>query len=154
LRLNHEPTDIPLTGTTRASLVTLGVLVVVGVLMYVASGYFASKVRERDAGLPPLAEAGYGQRQPAGPRLQAVPGDDLSRHMAAQHAKLDSYAWVDRNAGVVRIPIERAIELMASRASTIADPSAAGTAAAPAPPPAAAPTPAPAAPTAPAAPGH
>ena len=29
---------------------------------------------------------------------------------------LDTYAWVDREGGVVRIPIERAMELTVSRA--------------------------------------
>jgi hypothetical protein len=70
------------------------------------------------------------------PRLQTMPGDDLTRYRAAQDGKLTSYGWVDRNAGVVHIPIDRAIELMAERAATIADPNATAAApvAAPAPP--------------------
>lgn len=34
----------------------------------------------------------------------------------AQQRKLDRYEWVDRDAGVVSIPIERAIDLAAERA--------------------------------------
>ncbi len=33
----------------------------------------------------------------------------------AQREKLESFGWVDRDAGVVRVPIERAIELQAER---------------------------------------
>jgi hypothetical protein len=36
-------------------------------------------------------------------------------YRAAQQQKLNSYGWVDRSAGTIRIPIERAIELTAQR---------------------------------------
>ena len=35
---------------------------------------------------------------------------------AEQRARLDGYRWVDRNAGVVAIPIDRAIELIVDEA--------------------------------------
>jgi hypothetical protein len=34
----------------------------------------------------------------------------------AQRAELDKYEWLDRDAGIVRIPVERAIDLVAERA--------------------------------------
>ena len=34
---------------------------------------------------------------------------------AAQNAKLNSYGWVDRSNGIVRIPIDRAMDLIAQR---------------------------------------
>ena len=34
---------------------------------------------------------------------------------AAQNEKLNSYAWIDRSNGIVQIPIERAMELLAQR---------------------------------------
>ena len=34
---------------------------------------------------------------------------------AAEQEVLESYDWIDRDAGLVRIPIERAIELLAER---------------------------------------
>ena len=36
---------------------------------------------------------------------------------AAESAVLESYGWVDREAGVARIPIERAMLLLAERAA-------------------------------------
>lgn len=44
------------------------------------------------------------------PRLQGNPEDELRRYRAEQARILDSYGWVDREAGVVRIPVRRAME--------------------------------------------
>lgn len=50
------------------------------------------------------------------PNLQI--DDDHAERLALysqQDAKLNSYGWVDRNNGIVRIPIDRAMELIAQR---------------------------------------
>jgi hypothetical protein len=52
---------------------------------------------------------------PPEPRLQISPQQDMRQMRAAEMAALHSYGWVDRQAGIVRIPIERAIELLAER---------------------------------------
>ena len=49
------------------------------------------------------------------PQLQTNPAADLATLRAQEDGKLHSYGWVDRNAGIIRIPIERAIELTADR---------------------------------------
>jgi len=49
------------------------------------------------------------------PHLQVTPAVDLAEVRAAEQRILSSYEWVDRPNGVVRIPIERAIELTAAR---------------------------------------
>jgi len=49
------------------------------------------------------------------PRLQNNPRGDLDQFRMTEDAKLNTYSWVDRNAGVIRIPIERAIDLIAER---------------------------------------
>jgi hypothetical protein len=49
------------------------------------------------------------------PRLQGDPVAEYNRLRAQQLAKLGSYAWVDRDAGIVQVPIERAIRLLAAR---------------------------------------
>jgi hypothetical protein len=51
----------------------------------------------------------------APPRLQADPVDDLRRFETEQHGQLRGYAWVDRDRGLIRIPIERAMDLIAAR---------------------------------------
>lgn len=47
------------------------------------------------------------------PTLQPSPLAQLHALRAHEAELLDSYGWVDKSAGVVRIPIERAIELVA-----------------------------------------
>jgi len=60
----------------------------------------------------PMLEA---QPLPPEPRLQANPMLDLKKYRAAEEAELKSYGWVDRPNGVVRIPVERAMELVLER---------------------------------------
>lgn len=46
----------------------------------------------------------------AEPRLQIDPAADLAAHRAAAAKRLNSYGWIDRQRGIVRIPIERAMQ--------------------------------------------
>ncbi len=52
---------------------------------------------------------------PPEPRLQVTPLQDLASYRAQQEQTLHSYGWVDRKNGVVRIPIERAMDLLIQR---------------------------------------
>jgi len=69
---------------------------------------------ERTGEAPPPMMA-TGLQVPAEPRLQVLPSVDLEKFHAGETASLETYSWVDRQAGVVRIPIERAIEVLAER---------------------------------------
>jgi hypothetical protein len=73
----------------------------------------ARESRESPLGSP-LAGS-YGRSEPPAPRLQARPILDLQALRAEEAGALQSYAWVDRDGGVVRIPIERAMALLAER---------------------------------------
>ena len=50
-----------------------------------------------------------------GPELQVAPEVDLATFRAREEAELNNYGWIDKKAGVVRLPIERAMELIAQR---------------------------------------
>ena len=50
--------------------------------------------------------------QPPGPRLQAAPTQDLQELLRADRARLQSYGRVDRSSGMVRMPIDRALQLV------------------------------------------
>jgi hypothetical protein len=52
---------------------------------------------------------------PPAPSLEAKSGQTFDPYRAAEERKLNSYAWVDRSNGVVRIPIDRAMDLTAQR---------------------------------------
>jgi hypothetical protein len=52
---------------------------------------------------------------PGIPQLQAHPDTDLQGYLKEQRQMLDSYGWVDRKNGVVRIPIQRAMTILLQR---------------------------------------
>jgi hypothetical protein len=49
------------------------------------------------------------------PQLQTLPATDLAKYLEAQKRDLESYGWIDRKAGVIHVPIERAIDLTLER---------------------------------------
>ena len=50
-----------------------------------------------------------------GPLLQVKPEEDLSGMRVGNATHLSTYAWIDRQAGVVRLPVNRAMDLLAER---------------------------------------
>jgi hypothetical protein len=50
--------------------------------------------------------------------LQSAPQDDLRSYHRDKASALESYRWIDRAGGIVQIPIERAMELVAVQGST------------------------------------
>jgi hypothetical protein len=49
------------------------------------------------------------------PHLQILPNQELTEFRTRETAELNSYGWIDRTAGVVRIPVNRAMELLLQR---------------------------------------
>jgi hypothetical protein len=62
----------------------------------------------------PLA-ASHEQRLPPEPRLQTNPREDLLTLRETEERLLRSYGWVDKDSGVVRIPIDEAMRLTLER---------------------------------------
>ncbi len=62
-----------------------------------------------------------GTRQPLkleafpAPQLQRTPLSDLELLHRKEQAQLQGYAWVDKEQGIARIPIERAMQIVASK---------------------------------------
>lgn len=112
--LGHEERDVHARPIALAVLGLTAVAVAAFVLMYLLFGVFAAMQAKQSAAPSPLAGA-YGLKEPPEPRLQTKPLRDLHDLRARDAAALHAYAWVDRDAGVVRIPIERAIEVLAAR---------------------------------------
>jgi hypothetical protein len=79
-------------------------------LMKVAASELGREAREGSHAIHPLAEAGDVRPKPL---LQETPALDLERFRAKEEETLSTYGWVDRSSGVVRIPIERAMEIVA-----------------------------------------
>ena len=72
------------------------------------------KDRAADILLSPAVAANLA-RTPPEPRLEPFPLALGQRLRAEEDATLTTYGWVDRKAGVARIPIDRAIEILAER---------------------------------------
>jgi hypothetical protein len=85
--------------------VTAGFLVSWGVLVYFRNHpNYPSPESAMSGGrvLPP----------PGAPRLQTHPDTDLQVYLKHERAILDTYGWIDRRNGVVRIPIQRAMNIL------------------------------------------
>ena len=65
------------------------------------------------------------KRTPPAPRLEANPVEPRVRMRAEEDWVLQSYGWVDERAGMARIPIDRAMDLMAERGLPASKPMAA-----------------------------
>ena len=110
----HEKSDVSI-----GAIVKFGIgLAVAAVLIHVAMwGLFRvldERRDDRDRPLPALVAAGL-KRTPPEPRLEQNALEPRRRMLAEENAALTTYGWVDRNAGIVRIPIERAMDLLVER---------------------------------------
>ncbi len=106
----HERTDAHVPALAKG-LLGLSILVLVSIgLMAWMFDFLADRGERRPA--PAMAT----QRViPPSPRLQVTPSRDVERLRADEEKALSTYGWVDRNAGVVRIPIDRAMDLLVER---------------------------------------
>jgi hypothetical protein len=111
----HEASDV-----NFRAIVQFGVgLLVLGAVVYLVVWLFFGFLSERASRASgqlayPLA-AGQQDRVPPEPRLQTNPRADLRELRESEDKRLDSYGWVDRNAGIVHIPIDDAIKLTLQR---------------------------------------
>jgi hypothetical protein len=109
LSRGHETRDVnPRTIIWLGVAVMVGVLVVQVLLWLLLSGLNASATRS-DAPVSPLTAD---TNPPPGPRLQSNPREDYKEYRRKQEAVLGSYGWIDRQQGVVHIPIARAMDLI------------------------------------------
>lgn len=69
----------------------------------------ADQVDRRQRPLHPLATP---DAPPPGPHLQAHPSRDHDVFERQQRELLETYGWVDPAAGVVRVPVDHALELV------------------------------------------
>jgi hypothetical protein len=109
----HELSDVSIRG-----LVTFlaGLVISLAVVVIAVAGMFVWLMRhaeEADPPQPPLAE--LRAKQPPSPRLQESPAREMDALAAEQAAELEHTKWVDEQQKIVRIPIERAMEILATR---------------------------------------
>jgi hypothetical protein len=110
----YEIRDVNFRPIVWATIAIVVVTVAVFLLMRSLFGYLAAREAMRGPQRNPLAET-HARELPPEPRLQPAPIEDLRELRANEDSILNTYGWVDRNAGVVRVPVERAMELLAER---------------------------------------
>jgi hypothetical protein len=88
-------------------------LIAVALLLMLGMFRWFYRAGQAAAPEPTLMEA---QRVlPPAPRLQVTTAVDIEQLRQREEQALTTYGWVDKNAGVVRIPVSRAIDLMVER---------------------------------------
>ncbi len=107
----HESQEPDLRGLLVAgAIISVAIALAVGIGLWLVS-LFGGFER-------PLARAEHNP-MPA-PHLEPHPLSDRQQYDAQQHAKLSGYQWADRNAGIVRIPIDRALQIIAQQGGPMA----------------------------------
>ena len=103
-------------GTTIAAFV-------VGWLIYYGLGHLANRADRAAAGAAAPTAVPAAVPSPPAPALQAFGRDAAGRPLQpenillafrkSEEERLSSWGWIDRQAGIARVPIERAIEMLA-----------------------------------------
>ena len=111
----HEPEKFDREISVRG-LVAFGIglavtIIVSGVAMWGLSVLLKEREEAQDRPLPPLVQR-EGTPPVPEPHLQKTPELDLRALRAHEDSLLHSYSWVDRQAGIARIPVERAMTLL------------------------------------------
>src|SRR3954468_22371404 len=90
------------------------VTVVASLLMWWLLKGFEHYDEKRDVRLSPV-ELAHPQPPPPGPLLQRDPVADMTEMRAREDRELNEAAWIDRQGGVVRLPLADAIDVVAAR---------------------------------------
>jgi hypothetical protein len=98
-----EKTDWPLGAVGLTLLGTLIFLVIASLVLMAAFPRAVSDVSRTLTVEPPA------------PRLQTDPQEDLAKFQVAEKKQLDSYYWIDKEKGVVHIPIKDAMKKIAEQ---------------------------------------
>jgi hypothetical protein len=108
----YERRDIHVMSIVTGLIVLMTTMFACTIIGYVMHELYMSHVERRPVQLSPLANM---RRVAPEPRLQVDPAADLQSLRAAEDSILTSYGWADMDRGMVRIPLSRAQEILASR---------------------------------------
>jgi hypothetical protein len=109
----HDDREIDAWTIIRFGSIVLGLTALSMIVMWGLGPALESSERSRYE--PPSPMASRLPDEPAGPKLQRIPKKGLEALRAQEREQLETYGWVDEDNGVVQIPIERAMELLAER---------------------------------------
>ena len=113
-RVRYETSDVNVRAILTVGAGLAGITVAVAAVIWLLVLFFTGRSAQTGPREFPLAVT-HEQRLPPEPRLQTNPREDLADLRRAEERVLDSYGWVDKDAGVVRIPIDDAMRLTVER---------------------------------------
>jgi hypothetical protein len=106
--------EIDLRGVIWSGVGLVIVAIVSSLLMWWLLRGFASYDEKRDVRLTPI-ETASPQQPPPEPRLQISPNEEMRLMRERESHDLEHAGWVDRRQGIVRVPIDVAMEVIVSR---------------------------------------
>jgi hypothetical protein len=110
----HEMSDVNVGAILRYGAALFGVIAIALVFLFWLLGVYERQYARAQTQVYPLA-AGRQDQLPPEPRLQNDPQRDLSDLRAKQESLLTGYGWVNKEAGIARIPIEDAMRIVVER---------------------------------------
>ena len=112
--VGHEETDAEIAPLVRFAIFLAAITLVIAALTVGFYRYLDAREVALKAPRHPLG-AGVDRPLPPAPRLQTYPFDDVKVFRREEARLLEHYHWIDRSAGTVRIPIDRAMDLLVAR---------------------------------------
>jgi len=112
IRAGHELSDLEPRQVAVFGAILAATVILVVIATYLLFDAFYGSNRKSQSPASPLS---FSPEPIPEPRLLESPGRDLKAMRAAENALLSSYAWIDREKGIARIPINDAIEILAQR---------------------------------------
>ncbi|HXS96299.1 MAG TPA: hypothetical protein VN736_16965 [Candidatus Limnocylindrales bacterium] len=113
--VGHEVVDVDEWAVGKFGIALVLICIAVLALLF---GIFHFFLQQSGGPLPSRVEQGVemdARSEPPQPRLQPSDILDMEQMRAAENQILNSYGWVDQGSGTVRIPIDRAMEILAQR---------------------------------------
>jgi hypothetical protein len=110
-RQGHEGSDVNVRALAYWGAALFAVLILVVFSMRLLFAHFAAS---QPLGPPPTPFATV-RPLPVEPRLQVNAAQDWQTYWQAQQDILNHYGWVDKQQGVVRVPIDHAMDLLLQR---------------------------------------
>ncbi len=115
---NYEPTEVNIQGIMIFMGILLVTVVVAHLVVTAMCRRFARHLTRADAQImrgQVIPSVAASRVYFPFPREQSSPRTDLRTFRTQEDLELNSYAWIDRKAGIVRIPVDRAMELIAQQ---------------------------------------
>lgn len=110
---DHEQKDVDVLSLITIAFLLFLSCVIIFLVVWGMMHYFKFHEPAKTAGQPNLPVTSSAEFPK--PRLEIKGSVDLARFRAAEAADLDSYGWIDRSSGTVRIPVDRAMQLLLER---------------------------------------